>query len=514
MACATKLFLVISCKGLADEDVLSKSDPFAVIQDSANRELGRTETVKDNLNPSFQKQIAVDYLFETKQTMNVTVYDFDKGGNHDLLGRATFTLGQLMSSRGSCVTLNLSIKGTVTITGLAAGSTKGNVSLQFFGRQLKNMDTFSKSDPFYILSRILPNGNRQQLYKSETIDNNLDPRWKAQPVVDVTVLCSGDLNAKVLVFQCFDEDLTENEAMGEFVCSVNELITPRAEFRLEDPKNKSNFFGYIGLTTATFVPRPDFLDLLKHGLQLNIAFSIDFTGSNLEARNPKSLHYYHPTQPNQYIQAMLAVSDVVQEYDSDKSFPAFGFGAIIPGSHEANHFFHLNLGPNPYLTGMQQIIDTYVQTLQQIRFYGPTNFAPTITNVTKGARQATGVYTILLIMTDGEITDMDQTIAALVEADDAPLSVLIVGVGNADFGSMVALDSDNGSLRSFSGRTSRRDIVQFVPMRDFIGRGVELAAALLAEIPDQVSRWAELCPQQVAQFKVNPVVPTAPTGSA
>jgi len=43
-------------------------------------------------------------------------------------------------------------------------------------------------------------------------------------------------------------------------------------------------------------------------------------------------------------------------------------------------------------------------------------------------------YFVLLILTDGVITDMEQTREALVHASSLPMSVIIVGVGSADFG--------------------------------------------------------------------------------
>ena len=46
-------------------------------------------------------------------------------------------------------------------------------------------------------------------------------------------------------------------------------------------------------------------------------------------------------------------------------------------------------------------------------------------------------------------------------ASKQPMSVIIIGVGNADFGEMNALDSDNVLLQSM-GQTATRDIVQFV----------------------------------------------------
>ena len=65
--------------------------------------------------------------------------------------------------------------------------------------------------------------------------------------------------------------------------------------------------------------------------QLNFVVAIDYTGSNGDPRDPKSLHYFDPVhQNNQYTNAIRAVGDIIQEYDSDKQFPAYGFGAKLP----------------------------------------------------------------------------------------------------------------------------------------------------------------------------------------
>jgi uncharacterized protein (TIGR02145 family) len=57
---------------------------------------------------------------------------------------------------------------------------------------------------------------------------------------------------------------------------------------------------------------------------------------------------------------------------------------------------------------------------------------------------------ILLIITDGEITDMDNTKAAIVRASSAPMSIIIIGVGGANFSSMQELDGDGagGKLKA------------------------------------------------------------------
>lgn len=64
------------------------------------------------------------------------------------------------------------------------------------------------------------------------------------------------------------------------------------------------------------------------------------------------------------------------------------------------------------------------------------------------------------------MTDMSDTREAIVRASHLPMSVIIVGVGNADFTDMQILDGDDGVLRSPRGEPALRDIVQFVPFRE------------------------------------------------
>ena len=53
-------------------------------------------------------------------------------------------------------------------------------------------------------------------------------------------------------------------------------------------------------------------------------------------------------------------------------------------------------------------------------------------------------YFILLMLTDGVISDMPDTIRSIVRASRLPMSIIIVGVGNADFSAMDELDCDDG----------------------------------------------------------------------
>lgn len=69
---------------------------------------------------------------------------------------------------------------------------------------------------------------------------------------------------------------------------------------------------------------------------------------------------------------------------------------------------------------------------------------------------------------------MEETRHAVVQASKLPMSIIIVGVGNADFTAMEFLDGDSRVLRSHTGEEAARDIVQFVPFREF--RNVSVGA--------------------------------------
>lgn len=80
------------------------------------------------------------------------------------------------------------------------------------------------------------------------------------------------------------------------------------------------------LQDCKLITIPTFIDFLKSGLSLNLVAAIDFTGSNGDVNMPNSLHNIK-NQPNQYQQVLNAIWNVIEQYDTDKKIPAFGFGA-------------------------------------------------------------------------------------------------------------------------------------------------------------------------------------------
>ena len=96
-----------------------------------------------------------------------------------------------------------------------------------------------------------------------------------------------------------------------------------------------------------------------------------------------------------------------------------------------------------------------------------------------------------MILTDGIIDDMKETIDELVKSSSLPLSIIIIGVGKEDFSSMEILDADENPLIDTEGKICERDLVQFVPFLKFQSDAKKLANEVLAEIPGQVIEYYE-----------------------
>ena len=132
-----------------------------------------------------------------------------------------------------------------------------------------------------------------------------------------------------------------------------------------------------------------------------------------------------------------------------------GFGAAIPPyTNNANHCFALNGNIfDPEVDGIDGVVEAYKHAINRVNLYGPTNFSPILRIVNEmteqmGCSQTNQKYNILLIITDGIISDLQKTIDQIVYGSELPLSIIIVGVGGADFSAMDELDADEKPLYS------------------------------------------------------------------
>eukprot|EP00040_Diaphanoeca_grandis_P039911 m.260571 g.260571 ORF g.260571 m.260571 type:complete len:609 (-) comp40134_c0_seq1:29-1855(-) len=522
-----KVKLRISCKDVISLDLMSKSDPFCIVSVGGPgkwREFDRTEAITNSSHPNFLKTFDLDYRFEEKQHIRFDVYDHDGNsastGKHDYIGGIETTLGTIVGAASGQFTMPLKFdttliserkvsmsskkknnaRGVILVAAeeLNSGS-KGFVTLEFRGQHLDKKDFFGKSDPYFEIWR--KNENHDVLvHRSETIKKTLNPSWKKLRIDCATLWGDGSKPVEIKVYD-WDSD-GSHDFIGS--CTIDfqndrtkewDLINPKKVPGGKKAKKGYKNSGVLQMVQFHVEEIKSFLSYLKEGLELNFAVAVDFTGSNGDPSQPASLHYSNPYAPNQYQVVIESVGNIIQDYDSDGHFPAFGYGAKINGV--ANHCFSLNGNPNDAnVQGVRGILDAYSHAIQAYPLWGPTNFSPVINTVAAMARQDPKHYFVLLIATDGIITDQPQTISAIVAASRINMSIIIVGVGSADFAQMEELDADDKALVDPISRTKAvRDIVQFVPFRKFGNAGpnnADLAREVLAELPKQVEEHMRL----------------------
>uniref|UniRef100_A0A673M2D4 Copine-9-like n=1 Tax=Sinocyclocheilus rhinocerous TaxID=307959 RepID=A0A673M2D4_9TELE len=448
---------------------------------------GRTEVIDNTLNPDFVRKFVLDYFFEEKQNLRFDVYNVDSRSSniskYSFLGQTFCTLGEIIGSSGSRLERVLSgipgkKCGSIIFTAEELSNCRDIATMQLCANKLDKKDFFGKSDPFLVFYRSNEDGTFTICHKTEVIKNTLNPVW--QPfTIPVRALCNGDYDRTVKV-DVYDWDRDgSHDFIGEFTTSYRELSRGQSQFNVYEvlnPKKKGRKKKYVNSGTVT---------LLSFKVESEYTF-------------PTSLHYMNPYQLNAYAMALKAVGEIVQDYDSDKLFPAYGFGAKLPPDGKISHAFPLNSDcENANCVGIEGVLEAYYDCLRKVQLYGPTNFAPVINQVAQYRSAAAKVtdgsqYFVLLIITDGVISDMVQTREAVVTAASLPMSIIIIGVGPAEFDAMEELDGDEVRVSS-RGRAAERDIVQFVPFRDYIDRSgnqvlsmARLAKDVLAEIPDQL----------------------------
>ncbi|XP_029574384.1 copine-9 isoform X1 [Salmo trutta] len=533
---ATKIEVTVSCRDLLHVDTFSKSDPVVVlyvqgIGTKEWREFGRTEVIDNTLNPNFVRKFFLDFFFEEKQSLRFDVYNVDSRSSNiskfkDFLGQTFCTLGEIIGSTGGRLENSLSgipgkKLGAIIFTAEELSNCRDIATMQLCANKLDKKDFFGKSDPFLVFYRSNEDGTFTICHKTEVVKNTLNPVW--QPfTIPVRALCNGDYDRTVKV-DVYDWDRDgSHDFIGEFTTSYRDFSRGQNQFNVYEvlnPKKKGKKKKYINSGTVTLLSfkvesEYTFVDFIRGGTQLNFTVAIDFTASNGDPSQPTSLHYMNPYQMNAYAMALKAVGDIIQDYDSDKLFPAYGFGAKLPPDGKISHAFPLSGdNENPNCVGIEGVLEAYFQSIRTVQLYGPTNFSPVINQVARHTvlpefelssvcvrvplRSAQDVtdgsqYFVLLMITDGVISDMVQTKEAVVNAAALPMSIIIIGVGPAEFDAMEELDGDEVRV-SFRGHFAERDIVQFVPFRDYMDRSgnqvlsmARLAKDVLAEIPEQL----------------------------
>lgn len=244
-------------------------------------------------------------------------------------------------------------------------------------------------------------------------------------------------------------------------------------------------------------PKPRTIEDVQLGLRAaglekcQLIVGIDYTKSNTwtgaRSFGGRSLHALVDGVMNPYQTVIQTLGETLAVFDDDGQIPVFGFG---DKTTQDRSVFPLNANDvAPELPGFDAILSCYAATTPSIRLDGPTSFAPIINRamdlVLEGEH---GTFTILVIITDGAVTDEEATREAIVRACNVPMTILVVGVGDGPWEAMEEFDNELPE-RAFDNLT----FVAFDDvMRTYDGSLVVFAEEALRETPTQYKAVRDL----------------------
>ncbi|CAG8599394.1 2361_t:CDS:10 [Paraglomus brasilianum] len=342
---------------------------------------------------------------------------------------------------------------------------------------------------FFTISRANEDSTFSPVYRSEK-------QFTSSPLFDqfnipLTNLCNSDpdraLEIRILQYKKSGDHLL----LGRTSLNLREILEGRT-YPLTTPSSRLSIASrpkkaHIQVMQKAIETPASFLDYIVGGTEIHLVVAIDFTVSNGDPHKENSLHYMDGDKMNDYQKAIWNVGSILQQYDRNKKFAVYGFGAKF--NHVLSHAYPLNNDfGNPEVDGVEGILEAYTREIRKVELYGPTNFSPIINQTAERIQEKIragydNIYYMLLIITDGVITDLESTKRAIIRACTLPLSIVIVGVGDADFTNMKVLDADYEKLE-VQGVTMERDIVQFVAFSECKSE-LQLTKEVLEEIPSQ-----------------------------
>ena len=466
--------------------------------------LGQTDSLSGT-EIIYGESFIIDYYFEKEQTLKCQLF---MNGNV-LVSQFTTTIGLIMGSRKKNVLTEVKTNygekiGNILIEAKSRQNQAGQMISHFQFNLILLSNYQNGANVFYLLSHFNDGKNWRPVYKSEEFD--IQPNMQIalnqlQIETDSLIVNNPNQNIKIELY-----DAISQQIIGTGLFQISQLIN---QSKINLPTTIEVYSPLNNAKVASFVvfyhqnQKSTFKDYLMKGMEINLEIAIDFTCSNESPDNPISLHYAYGNTPTNYEVAIKSCGSIVGYYDYDQLFPVYGFGGRPPLSNKVSHCFNLTFTDDPNVQGLPEVLKTYRNSLFQIKFDGPTYFAPVITQVMNEIKREmdNGInnhYYILMILTDGIINDMDATCDVIYDAAFLPMSIIIIGIGNANFTNMETLDGDDELLRNSKDEVTKRDLVQFVQFNKYANRveneGVinELAEDVLKEIPRQVEEYFAL----------------------
>ncbi|GKY92556.1 copine, variant 2 [Mayamaea pseudoterrestris] len=512
------------------------------------KEIGRTEVVRANKNPRFETAFRLEYKFQEEQTYVIRVYDEDLRyatdlKEHDFVGGCVFTLGELMGAGGCAIARPLHRgKAYVALIGQEIIETREVLEFRFSGQDLgllerkhkavltkdvlesvqklgkkvtkemlENMqkvniakNVLDKFNPFFRLEKLNPEDQSWiVVWKSEVIRDNNHPTWNSARL-PLQLLCDDDPTSPLKITLWVWNRFAPEELVGYVETTVCELVM-KAKGGIPVfgvMKEKKKIFGGTKLKKAgslkvlksNVVQVPSMLQFFAGGCEMDLMVAVDCTSfvNGSDWRDDKNLHYRSNTWLNDYQAAIRKVGTIYQAYEGEREFTMFGYGAKI------REIWQPSFVMGEKLDGADGLLRAYDETFATDNEDLEMSMAGQLSNIVQAAmfraihkNEERQCYSTLVILSTGVIDDVRGTMDAIcAAAEDAPLSIVIIGIGTGDFSKVLTLTgAEVGKLRHSNGVPIARECVNFVRLSEFHGNASRCVSESLSSVPEQFVQY-------------------------
>lgn len=553
-----KVDLVVQCRNLPKKDLLSQADGFCVLWKipdgytnwGANgipnkeigrqeKEIGRTEVSRSCANPTFKHKFRLNFVFHEEQTFVLRVFDEDLRyatglSEHDYLGGCVFSLGQLMGAKGCSLAKRLGTDGKnrsgayLVVTGKGVVEDREVLEFRFSCQdlvqqhniiidKLDRSKVIDKCRPYFRLERLHQDDLSWELiWKSEVLKPTHDPVWN-EARLPLQLLCNDNQrNPLKITIWDYDKIRKSHIQLGFVESTVSEIINKAKDggipvfiivrekqklFR----KNKMKHVGLLKVLNASVMTVPSMLQYVSGGMSLDLMVGIDCSVANGVWGTEKNLHFSKNDAMNDYQAGMKQLGTLFENFSRGRKSSLWGLGAEIAGQYRDCYAMKERLCES---TDFLDIYKNKIINSEDFGFGKELSLNPFLEAAifrTIKLSKKRPCYTVLAVFVAGDLIGLQQTIDLVcTAAEDAPISVLIIGVGDSDLDSVKILCGDkDGKLHDSRGIPIAREIFTFVRFKDFEGNAGKAIAEALKDIPEQFVQY-----QLMNGVKPLPAVPS------
>jgi len=150
-----------------------------------------------------------------------------------------------------------------------------------------------------------------KVYRSDN-KHDCNPWWDAEQITMPEFCnCNKYLPIKLTILSYVNSG--EHPCYGSVTTTTRDIeMLPDKRLTIKNSKGEEN--GYIQFNQFDMDMRPSLIGYLREGWSINVSLAIDFTLSNLEITDYRSLHRKSDKEPNVYEKAIFEVCNVMTPY--------------------------------------------------------------------------------------------------------------------------------------------------------------------------------------------------------